>query len=268
MDLADRVAIVTGAAGGIGSALAEGLLRKGARVVITDRDGDRLAETERRFVDVHGDAVVSCVGDAAATTDISRSIELARREFGPVDLYAANAGVGDGSGLDATDEDWSVALEVNVMAHVRAARLLVPEWLERGEGYFISTASAAGLLTQVGSATYSVSKHGAVGFAEWLAVTYGHRGIHVSCLCPMGVDTDMLRGGMGADEGGRRAAAAVTSSGDVLGPAQVADDVLEAVVEERFLILPHPEVAEFARRKISDHDRWIRGMQRHADRSA
>ena len=146
-----------------------------------------------------------------------------------------------------------------------AARQLVPGWVERGSGYFVSTASAAGLLTQIGSATYSVSKHGAVAFAEWLAVTYGDDGIGVSCLCPMGVDTDMLRSGMSTSdgEGGRVAAAAVTGAGEVLAPRDVADQVLAAVAEGTFLITPHADVREMQRRKVDDPDRWIRGMQRY-----
>ncbi len=261
-----HVAIVTGAAGGIGAALAQRLLETGTRVVVSDLDGERLAATAERLGAVAGaDAVVAVAGDASATADIAGTIEAAERAFGPVDAYYANAGVGDGSGLAAEDDQWRLALDVNVLAHVRAARLLVPAWLERGSGYFVSTASAAGLLTQIGSATYSVSKHGAVGFAEWLAVTYGDRGVGVSCLCPMGVDTDMLRTGMSAEseEGGRVAIAAVTSAGDVLDPLTVADDVLEAVSERRFLVLPHADVHDLLRRKVEDHDRWIGGMQRY-----
>lgn len=267
MDIAGRTAVVTGAAGGIGAALARRLLERGARVVVSDLDAERLATTTQRLAGVAGaEAVVAVAGDASTEADIARMIEAAESAHGPVDVYFANAGVGDGSGLAASDEQWQLALDVNLLAHVRAARLLVPGWVERGDGYFVSTASAAGLLTQVGSATYSVSKHGAVGFAEWLAVTYGDQGLGVSCLCPMGVDTDMLRTGMTSQdgEGGRTAAAAVTGSGDVLDPLAVADDVLAAVAEGSFLVLPHAEVHEFLRRKADDHDRWIRGMQRYA----
>lgn len=261
-----KVAIVTGAAGGIGAALARRLLEAGTRVVVSDLDGDRLAGTVARLSPVAGPGSVTAVaGDASAEADIARMIEAAEHSFGPVDGYYANAGVGDGSGLEASDDEWRLALDVNVLAHVRAARLLVPGWLERGSGYFVSTASAAGLLTQIGSATYSVSKHGSLGFAEWLAVTYGDRGVGVSCVCPMGVDTDLLRTGMTSTdgEGGRMAIAAVTGAGDVLDPLTVADEVLEAVAQRRFLVLPHPEVHDFARRKLDDHDRWISGMQRY-----
>lgn len=209
--------------------------------------------------------VIGLPGDAADTDVIAAMIGLAEERFGPVDLYVANAGIGDGLGLDADDDQWATVMDVNLMAHVRAARLLVPGWVERGRGYFASTASAAGLLTQIGSATYTVSKHGAVAFAEWLAVTYGAQGVGVSCLCPMGVDTDLLRSGMGADdEGGRRAIAAVTGAGEVLDPVTVADDLLAAIAEGRFLVTPHANLPELLRRKVDDRDRWIQGMQRYA----
>lgn len=259
MQVKDKVAIVTGAAGGIGAAIAEALVSGGAHVVVSDLDEQRLAETAERL------GAVAVAGDASSDECIAAMITAAEGAFGAVDLFFANAGVGDGSGLGATDDQWQLALDVNLVAHVRAARQLVPGWVERGSGYFVSTASAAGLLTQIGSATYSVTKHGAVGFAEWLAVTYGDDGIGVSCLCPMGVDTDMLRSGMtsAGGEGGKVAAAAVTGAGDVLAPGDVADQVLAAIAEGTFLITPHAEVREFLRRKVDDHDRWIHGMQRY-----
>ena len=184
------------------------------------------------------------------------------RVFGPVDLFCANAGVGQGTGLDTPDEVWEQAFDVNVRAHVFAARRLVPGWLERGDGYFLSTASAAGLLTQIGSAPYSVTKHAAVAFSEWLAVTFGGRGIGVSCLCPMGVNTNMLNAGLDLADKQGLGARVVAAAGEVLEPEDVAQAVLEGLREERFLILPHPEVLEFFRRKGSDYDRWIAGMQR------
>ena len=265
MDISGKTAIVTGAAGGIGAAIAHSLLAGGAKVVVSDLDGERLQATAERLTAVAGtDVVVAVAGDASLEADITRMIEAAEGRFGPVDLFFANAGVGDGSGLAATDEQWQLALDVNVLAHVRAARLLVPGWLDRGEGYFITTASAAGLLTQIGSATYSVSKHGAVAFAEWLAVTYGDQGIGVTCVCPMGVDTDMLRTGMSSPEGGgQAAAAAVTGAGEVLDAATVAEQVLTAVAAGDFLVLPHADVRQFLLRKVDDHGRWIRGMQRY-----
>ena len=260
------VAIVTGAAGGIGAAVAQRLLEGGAGVVVSDLDGTRLGASVARLGEVAGaERVIGLPGDAADTDVIAAMIGLAEERFGPVDLYVANAGIGDGLGLDADDDQWATVMDVNLMAHVRAARLLVPGWVERGRGYFASTASAAGLLTQIGSATYTVSKHGAVAFAEWLAVTYGAQGVGVSCLCPMGVDTDLLRSGMGADdEGGRRAIAAVTGAGEVLDPVTVADDLLAAIAEGRFLVTPHANLPELLRRKVDDRDRWIQGMQRYA----
>ena len=254
MDVNQSVAIVTGAAGGIGEAVAQRLLERGAQVVITDLDQARVDAAVQRLETVSPGNVRGAEGDASAEADIAAAITLAQDAFGPVDLYVANAGIGDGEGLEASEEQWSLALDVNLMAHVRAARALVPGWVERGHGYFVSTASAAGLLTQIGSAT----------FAEWLSVTYGAQGVGVSCLCPMGVDTDMLRSGMTSrEDDGQKAVAAVTGAGDVLEPLTVADDVLAAIAEETFLILPHADVREFLRRKVDDHDRWIRGMQRY-----
>lgn len=196
----DKVAIVTGAAGGIGAGLTQALIEAGARVVVSDLDASRLTDTAERL-DGGSGSVVAVAGDASSDEVIARMIATAQETFGPVDYFFANAGIGDGSGLAATERQWQLAFDVNLMAHVRAAQQLIPGWVERGSGYFVSTASAAGLLTQIGSATYSVSKHGAVAFAEWLAVTYGAQGIGVSCLCPMGVDTELLRSGMTSDEG-------------------------------------------------------------------
>ena len=182
MNVAGKVAVVTGGAGGIGAALAGRLADAGARVVVADRDAA-------------GTAAVPVRGGAAAHGDVSRAdvlgdiLALAESRFGPVDLFFANAGVGGEPGIGDSDEGWQHAIDVNVLAHVRAARLLVPGWLARGSGYFVATASAAGLLTQIGGAPYSVTKHAAVAFSEWLSVTYGDRGIRVSCLCPMGVNT-------------------------------------------------------------------------------
>jgi NAD(P)-dependent dehydrogenase (short-subunit alcohol dehydrogenase family) len=166
--------------------------------------------------------------------------------------------------LEVTEHEWDQSIDVNLRAHIRAAQLLVPGWVERGEGYFVSTASAAGLLTQLGSATYSVTKHAAVGFAEWLNITFGDQGVRVSCLCPMGVNTKLLYSpGESEDPLARLATRAVTSAGNVIEPADVAEIVLAAVDEERFLILPHPAVLEMYRHKGADYDRWLRGMRRY-----
>jgi NAD(P)-dependent dehydrogenase (short-subunit alcohol dehydrogenase family) len=257
-----KVAIVTGGAGGIGAALSRALADAGARVVVADRDEDG------------AEAVAASIGDKAravgagadvSSTDALRTlIALAETRYGPVDLFCANAGIGGAQGLGDTDADWDAALQVNVLAHVRAARLLLDGWLEReAGGYFVTTASAAGLLTQVGAAPYSVTKHAAVAFAEWLSVTYGDRGVGVSCLCPMGVNTNMLNEGLEADDDATALGArTVAAAGEILEPEVVAERVLEAIAAETFLILPHPQVLEFFQRKAADYDRWLRGMRR------
>ena len=246
MELSEKVCVVTGGASGIGKALAWRFAEEGAKVAIADLRGSEEAAAELGALGVECD-----VGDEAQVVDL---IDRVEREAGPVDLFAANAGVGGGMMLDGFES----ALAVNVMQHVYAARRLLPGWLERGSGYFLSTASAAGLLTQIGSAAYSVSKHGAVAFAEWLAVTYGDQGVKVSVLCPMGVNTPMLSDG----EEGEQAKAVVGTAGAIIEPEQVADDVVAAIRDERFLILPHPEVLTFFQRKGSDYDRWLAGMRR------
>ncbi|MHB9756765.1 SDR family oxidoreductase [Streptomyces sp. BYX5S] len=264
----DRVAIVTGAAGGIGAAVAQRLLEADARgVLLTDLDATRLDATVKRLGDTHGERVAGRAGDAGASDHLRALIATAEERFGRgVDLYFANAGISGAAGLDASEEEWGRALDINVMAHVRAAKLLVPGWVERGEGYFFSTASAAGLLTQIGSATYAVSKHAAVAFSEWLSVTYGNQGVRVSCLCPQGVETELLMAGTrSADPTEQAAARAVLDAGNLLQPLDVADEVVAAVGDERFLVLPHPQVLDFYRHKGSDYDRWLRGMRRYQD---
>ena len=257
MELRDRVAVVTGGGSGIGRALALRFAREGARGVVV--------------ADIHGaDAVAAEIGeralgvecDVADDAQVDALIERTRAAFGPIDVFCANAGIGTGLGIDAPDEAWDLILGVNVRAHIIAARKLVPEWLERGEGYFVSTASAAGLLSQIGDAPYTVTKHAAVAFAEWLAITYGERGLRVSCLCPMGVRTPLVEGGLELEGDQGLPARIVAAAGDLLEPDQVAGDVVEAIRDERFLILPHPEVAEYMRRKGDDHDRWLAGMRR------
>lgn len=261
VDIEGAVAIVTGAGSGIGAALVAELVAGGARVVATDIDRESV---ERTASSVGGDAVWPLPGDASDTNDIRAAISVAEREFGPVDLYAANAGVLRGFEPAVEPVDWDVSWQVNVMAHVRAAELLLPGWLERGSGYFLSTASAAGLLTQLGSPTYSVTKHAAVGYAEWLAATYGDRGVGVSCLCPMGVDTAMIRDGLASEDPTVQAGtAAVTTAGEVLTPEVVAREAIRGVREGRFLVLPHPEVETYRQRKAADIERWIGGMQRY-----
>jgi NAD(P)-dependent dehydrogenase (short-subunit alcohol dehydrogenase family) len=263
VDIAGRTAVVTGGGGGIGAAIAGRLARAGAHVLIADLDADAARAAADRIGAAPG-RVLAIGADVSDSEQIAALIERAEGELGPLTFYVANAGVGGPVGLGVDEAAWDQAFEVNIRAHVRAARLLVPRWLERGEGYFLSTASAAGLLTQLGSAAYSVTKHAAVGFAEWLAVTYGDRGIRVSCLCPMGVDTPMLHAGTDSgDPDGAMATAAVTSAGDVLQPDDVAAVVLDAIADERFLILPHPDVARMYRNRATDTDRWLIGMRRY-----
>ncbi|WP_210493112.1 SDR family oxidoreductase [Patulibacter sp. SYSU D01012] len=257
LDPAGAVAVVTGGASGIGRALAARLIAEGARgVVVADLDGAGAA----RVADELGAAARGVACDAARQDDVAAALALAEEAFGPVDLFCANAGVAVGTDEQDDDAVWDLALDVNVRAHVLAARLLVPGWLARGRGCFLATASAAGLLTQVGSAPYAVSKHAAVAFAEWLAVTYGDRGIQVACLCPMGVDTPLLSGGFA--DGGSVAADAVRTSGAVLTPDAVARVALDGLRAGRFLLLPHPEVATFERHRTADRDRWLAGMRR------
>jgi NAD(P)-dependent dehydrogenase (short-subunit alcohol dehydrogenase family) len=250
MNLSDKVVVVTGGASGIGRALARRLADEGARgVVVADLDG----AGARAVADEIGGLGVAC--DVAVEAQVADLVARAATAFGPVDLFCANAGVAVGTDEAAPDSEWDLALAVNVKAHVYAARALLPAWLERGEGYFLATASAAGLLTQIGSAPYAVSKHAAVAFAEWLSVTYGDRGIRVSCLCPMGVKTAMTAGdGLATD--------IVATAGTMLEPEEVAAAVVEGLRVERFLILPHPEVRTFFARKADDYDRWLAGMRR------
>ena len=264
MKVTGKVAIVTGGGGGIGGALAEELTARGARVVVADLGAAGAQAVTDKINATSPGSAVAAGADVSDTAAIRGLITLAEQQFGPVDLYFANAGIVGVPGLEASEADWERSIDVNLRAHIRAAQLLIPGWVERGEGYFVSTASAAGLLTQIGSATYSVTKHAAVGFAEWLSVTYGDRGIRVSCLCPMGVNTELLYGGESSGHPlGVAATRAVTSAGAVLEPAEVARDVLAAIDEERFLILPHANVLDMFRQKASDYDRWLRGMRRY-----
>lgn len=250
----DAVAVVTGGGSGIGAALARRLHEGGARrVVVVDRD----REAARAVADDVG-GVAECVDvtDAAA---VGALVERALERDGRIDLFCSNAGIATGVGLDDPDDLWHRAYEVNVMAHVHAARAVLPGMLEGGGGHLLQTASAAGLLTSPGDAPYAVTKHGAVAFAEWLSVTYGGRGIGVGVLCPMGVATPLLIGPLQA---GDPAARAVAASGDILTAEQVAESAVTGLAEGRFLILPHPEVGTFWAQKASDVDRWLSGVRR------
>lgn len=262
MDVSGRSAIVTGGGTGIGAALARALVARGARVAVADRDAAAMRVADE-LAGPSGDRAIGVHADASRSADIAALIERTENELGPVSLYFANAGISGPVGL-GDEAGWDEVIDVNLRGHVRAAQVLVPLWLDRGEGYFVSTASAAGLLTQIGAAGYSATKHAAVAFAEWLAITYGDAGIRVSCLCPMGVATDMLASGIDSDDQlTATGAAAVVSAGDVLEPDDVAAEVLRAVADERFLILPHEDVLRMFRQKGSDYDRWLRGMRRY-----
>jgi NAD(P)-dependent dehydrogenase (short-subunit alcohol dehydrogenase family) len=257
MEIQGKVVVVTGGASGIGAALAERFAREGARgVVIADLD-ERATQAAASEL-----GAVGVTADVTSDDDVARLIAAAEDAFGPIDLFCANAGIASGTGLETPDATWDAVLGVNVRAHVIAARRLVPKWLERGSGYWLSTASAAGIVTQIGDAPYAVSKHAAVAFAEWLSVTYGGRGIGVSCLCPMGVDTPLLRGGLGTEGDEGLGARVVEAAGTILAPEQVAGVVVEAIRSETFLVLPHPEVLDYLRFKAADYDRWLAGMQR------
>ncbi|REF31215.1 SDR family oxidoreductase [Calidifontibacter indicus] len=266
MDVDGKVAIVTGAGAGIGAALAQELVSRGARVVLGDLS-PKVEEVAATLNEAAGDSApvaVAHVGDVCAEAVIDDLVRLADDTFGALQLYFANAGIIGAPGLDVSESDWDTSIDVNLRAHIRAAKKLVPRWVEAGEGYFVSTASAAGLLTQIGSATYTVTKHAAVGFAEWLNITYGDAGVRASCLCPMGVETDLLYAGRETgDPLGVAATNAVLSAGEVLTPQHVATIVLDAVADERCLILPHASVLEMMRQKTSDHERWLGGMRRY-----
>jgi NAD(P)-dependent dehydrogenase (short-subunit alcohol dehydrogenase family) len=263
VELSGKVAVVTGGASGIGRALARRFAGEGARgVVVADLNGAG-AEAVAAEIDSRQPGTAFAVAcDVASEADVDEAVSKAESAFGPVDLFAANAGVAVGTDLTTPDEEWDLAFAVNFRAHVLAARRLVPGWLERGEGYFLSTASAAGLVTQIGSAPYAVTKHAAVAFAEWLSVTYGDRGLRVSCLCPQGVDTPLLRQGLDTSDEEGLGARVVAAAGALLQPEEVAAVVVEALREERFLVLPHPEVLTYFRRKGEDYDRWLAGMRR------
>jgi NAD(P)-dependent dehydrogenase (short-subunit alcohol dehydrogenase family) len=240
--------VVTGAGHGIGRALARRMAAEGARVVLNDLDEAAVKEVA---TETGGIAVP---GDAAGEEGVAELVATARDHLGKIDIYFANAGIDVGQGLDASAEEWARALDVNVMAHVRAAQQLVPTWLETGGGRFVVTASAAGLLTMLGSAPYSVTKHAAVGFAEWLSATYGHRGIVVQAICPQGVRTRMLEEAGPLQE--------LLSHDTALEPEDVAEAVWQGLQDDRFLILPHPEVAQYYALRATDTDRWLAGMRK------
>ena len=249
MEPAHKVVVVTGGAGGIGSALVRRFASAGAEaVIVVDLNGDRAEAVAR---EIKGEAI-RC--DVSSEPDVERLVKTVHERHGRIDIFCSNAGIAVGGGPEAPNKDWQRIWDVNVMAHVFVARHVLPAMLARKEGYLLGTVSAAGLLNHVLAAPYGVTKAAALSFFEWLAIAHGDEGIRVSCLCPMGVKTDML-----AAE--QREGIEFLTAG-ALEPDAVAEIVVQGIKDERFLILPHPEVAEFVRRKADDYDRWLRGMRR------
>jgi NAD(P)-dependent dehydrogenase (short-subunit alcohol dehydrogenase family) len=248
--------VVTGAGSGIGAALARRFVAEGARVVLNDVNAEAVASVAESCAaageGTGGGTAVAIAGDAATENGVATLVEAARAELGEIDLYCANAGIARIGGPEASEADWTDSWDVNVMAHVRAARLLLPGWLDRGSGHLICTVSAAGLLATPGSAPYSVTKHAALAFAEWLSLTYRHRGLTVQAICPMGVRTGMFDGSNAQME--------KLLGKNAIMPDDVADTVLAGIASGRFLILPHPEVAGMYAGRASDPDRWLAGM--------
>lgn len=249
MKLAGKVAVVTGGGNGIGQAMCRAFAAQGARgVVVADLEADAAQRTAQEI----GGVAFAC--DVSREADVQALIEHARASYGEIDLFCSNAGLAVGGGLETSDADWKRVMDVNLTAHVHAARALVPQMLERGEGYLLQTVSAAGLLS-VSDPSYVVAKHAALAFAEWLSITYGDHGIRVSCFCPQGVRTRMLLGSSGGAD------LPVLLEGSV-SPEEAAQAVVDGLDAERFLILTHPEVRDYVRRKAEDPDRWLRGMRR------
>ncbi|MEX0348644.1 MAG: SDR family oxidoreductase [Paracoccaceae bacterium] len=247
MEIKDRVVVVTGAAGGIGRALALAFAARGAsKVVCTDLHAQDVAELASR---VNG---IGIAADLRVEAEVAALIEDVEAQTGGIDIFCSNAGILTLGGLDVSAEDWKKTWEINVMSHVWAARYVVPRMIERGGGYLLNTASAAGLLNQVGAAPYGVTKHAAVGLAEWLSITYRDQGIGVSVLCPQAVQTDMIRGNE----------ASVASLDGIIEPETVATYCMEAIENEEFLVLPHPQVRDYIALKGTDYERWLSGMRK------
>ncbi len=247
MELKDKTIVVTGAASGIGRALALRFAAEGARAVVcADLNGDGARATAEQ---IGGTAVQVNVGREDDIRDLIESVESS---LGPIDLFCSNAGIAIGGGPEVPNDEWQRIWDINLMSHVWAARHVVPRMIERGGGYLLNTSSAAGLLSQIGSAPYAVTKHAAVGLAEWLALTYGDQGIKVSVLCPQAVRTEMTKG----------LEDAVASVDGMLEPEPVAEACVQTIREEKFLVLPHAQVLDYMRRKTDDYDRWIGGMRK------
>ncbi len=247
MDVKNKIIVVTGAAGGIGKAMAVRFAAEGAKLIVcSDLNGEGAAATAKQI------GGVSFKTDVSKEADIQHLIERVEADHGPIDMFCSNAGIGFGGGAETPNDQWQLIWDVNVMAHVWAARHVVTRMIARGGGYLINTASAAGLLSQIGSASYAVTKHAAVGLAEWLAITHGDQGIKVSVLCPQAVRTAMTAGNPDG----------VASVNGMIEPEDVAEAVMQAIANETFLILPHPVVLDYMRRKTQDYDRWIGGMRK------
>ncbi|WP_432987690.1 SDR family oxidoreductase [Dactylosporangium sp. CA-233914] len=259
MKVDGRVVVVTGAAGGIGAALARRFAaQKAAALVLADLDG---AAAAALAASLPGEAI-GVEADVTSEEQVAELVAETLARYEHIDLFCANAGIITGAGLEASDEIWARTWAVNVLSHVYSARAVLPSMLERGSGYLLHTCSAAGLLTAVGDAPYAVTKHAAVSFAEWLSITYGGRGIKVSALCPQGVATPMLQEGL---QEGHIGAKVTAAGGAVLSPESVADAVVTGLAAEKFLILPHPEVAKYYLNRASDTDRWLAGMRKLRD---
>lgn len=248
----NRRVVVTGAGSGIGRAIARRLARAGAQVAVNDRDQSSLAVVA---AEIGAHPLPGNVGEADG---VARVVDEAHNVLGGVDVWFGNAGVHRGRGLGAADSDWVDSFQINVMAHVRAARLLVPRWIAHGGGRYVVTASAAGILTMLGSPAYSVTKHAAVAFAEWLSATYRHQGIIVQVVCPQAVHTPMLDSTNEVQD--------LVGHDGVLTPEQVAAAVWQALADDRFFVFPHPEVEQYLRRKAANEDGWLAGMNRSQQR--
>ena len=273
MELLNSNIVVTGAGSGIGAALCKRFAEEGPRAIsLVDLDAVALDRSLQELAQVFPEVKVSSHQvDVSKESEVIALIHQVTETSGTIDLFCGNAGIGTALGLDAPNQVWQSTLDVNLMAHVYAARALMPAWLDRGRGYYLLTASAAGLLTNLGDAPYSVSKHGAVALAEWMSITYGDRGIGVSCLCPQGVRTPLLfpemKASVAPDSDSASApedavALAVVRAQRILEPSEVAESVVNALATEQFLILPHEEVAAYEQARASNRERWLSAMRR------
>lgn len=253
MQIRDKVVVVTGAASGIGRGLAcRFAAEKPKGIVVSDTNAEGAAKVAR---DIGGLAVAA---DAGKESDIKKLVNITTQKFGPIDLFCSNAGIPGHGGAEAPDDLWQRSWDIHVMAHVYAARAVLPSMIERGGGYLLQTGSGGGLLTTLGQAPYTVSKHAAVAFAEWLSITHAHQGIKVSCLCPFGVISGMLN-----EETMDKDAPIMKTA---LTPEQCADFAVAALEKEEFFILPHPEIWEFFRARANNHERWLRHMRKEQEK--